>query len=133
MKMICSASKGVSAKVDTANTFLLLQCLRQYSLEAELVLGTWQGKREISVVVTGFDHFSDMQDLGAYICSRWNQDVVYYSVAGNAYTVDAHGVIERAGVEAMGIDVPTGTKAYTQYLDGRCLYTLTKEVETNGL
>lgn len=132
MKIICSASKGVNAQVDTANLGRLLGGIARLHLQGEIVLGHWQGKREISVCVRGFTDLDSMGAFADWVLRAFEQEAVYGNTNAKAwlYQRGLNGALVHpsVGLERWSTSAPpSGVDCYTEFLDGRILYT-TQEV-----
>jgi len=130
MKIICSASKGVDEQLDTAQLRRMLKFIHKFGgLTSQVVLGHWEGKREIALEVQGFVDCEDMLRFSEWVIQAFNQDCTYMEYMGRAYLVHpvATGGVqsEFIGTESPRTD-PKAVKSpvnYTEYLDGTIIYT----------
>lgn len=118
MRLIVSAYRAeVNPWRNAQQTALLLQTLSKMQLLAQLVVGTFAGKREIAVEVTGFVSHEYMGQVGALLRRRFEQTSVFAEYKGNAYLLTQYGT-EMIGTVVHGVQMIPGNDG-TEYLDGR--------------
>lgn len=94
-------------------------------LKCQLVIGTWQGTREISVEITGWLNEGHLSDTAMHMLDKFGQTSVLVEFNGAAYLLSHKGT-EYLGEAAVSLSPGVFKKDGTEYLDGRVFEVLPK-------
>lgn len=132
MKLIVSAfTRQGDTHTNAVQTAALTSFVASHGLFAELVIGSFDGNREIAIAVEGFASVSHMLVTAATMMVQFNQQAVYYTQDGNAYLAYRDGRTELLGKEVARRNAWHGHELHpnhTQYLDGTMITAKAKTV-----
>lgn len=127
MRLIISAfRKDVNPWRQAQDTAQLLRDVQREGLLGQLVIGTYNGEREISVEVCGFVNERYFGEYAQSMLRKYGQTTVFAEMSGRAYLISATGT-EYIGEVKRGIKPIVHVEDGTEYLDGRIMYVLSAE------